>query len=155
MLYFCKEYTKQECIPVGCVPYTCQPSMWWSPLGVRSRRVGTYPLDIPAPPVGTWDQRYPLDMGQEMPTHPPLWTEWLTDACENINFPQLLLRSVMSDLLLGCIYIRAKAKAKVIIFFGLLPFTHHCNINTHIGNSATDWKRCQFRFRFRSNINTP
>ena len=28
-------------------------------------------------------------------THPP-WTEWLTDACENITFPQLLLRAVIN-----------------------------------------------------------
>ena len=26
--------------------------------------------------------------------HPPLWTEFLTHACENITFPQLLLRTV-------------------------------------------------------------
>ena len=30
-------------------------------------------------------------------TPPPLWTEFLTHACENITFPQLLLRTVMND----------------------------------------------------------
>ena len=56
---------------------------------------------------------------------------------------------------LGCIYIRANANAKAIFFFDLLPLTHRCSINTHNGNNATDWKRCRFRIRFRSNINVP
>ena len=29
-----------------------------------------------------------------LPPPDPLWTEWLTDACENMTFPQLLLRVV-------------------------------------------------------------
>ena len=30
--------------------------------------------------------------------HPlPMWTEFLTHACENITFPQLLLRTVKSE----------------------------------------------------------
>ena len=29
-------------------------------------------------------------------SHPPPWTEFLTHACENITFPQLLLRTVMN-----------------------------------------------------------
>ena len=49
------------------------------------------------------------------------------------------------------IYIRAKVKAKAIIFFDLLPLTHHCSINTQIGDNVTDRKRR----RFRSNINAP
>ena len=53
--------------------------------------------------------------------------------------------------LLGCIYIRVKAK--VIYFFDLLPLTHRCSVNTQIGNNATDRKRR--RFRFCSNINAP
>ena len=34
--------------------------------------------------------------GSVYPTYapPPLWTEFLTHACENITFPQLLLRAV-------------------------------------------------------------
>ena len=58
---------------------------------------------------------------------------------------------------LGCFYIRVrvKVKAKAIIFFDLLLPTHRCSMNTQIGNSATDWKRCRFRFHFRSNINAP
>ena len=53
------------------------------------------------------------------------------------------------------IYIRAKVKAKAIIFFDLLPLTHHCSINTQIGDNVTDRKRRRFRVRFRSNINAP
>ena len=26
--------------------------------------------------------------------NPPLWTEWLTDRCKNITFPQIRLRTV-------------------------------------------------------------
>ena len=40
---------------------------------------------------------------------------------------------------------------KQFFFFDLLPLTHHCCINTLIGNNATDRKRP----RFRSNINAP
>ena len=32
-------------------------------------------------------------MGRVHPS--PLWTKFLTDACENITFPQLLLRTVI------------------------------------------------------------
>ena len=57
---------------------------------------------------------------------------------------------------LGCIYIRAKAKAKAIFFVDLLQLTHRCGINTQetmqIGNK-TDRK--QYRFRFRFDINAP
>ena len=44
-----------------------------------------------------------------------------------------------------------RAKAKAIFFFDLLVLTHHCSINTQIGNNATGWKR----HHFRSNINVP
>ena len=30
-----------------------------------------------------------------LPCMPPLWTEWLTDRCENITFPQLCLQMVI------------------------------------------------------------
>ena len=50
---------------------------------------------------------------------------------------------------LGYIYIRAKAKAKIL--FDLLPLTHRCSLNTQIGNNAIDLKRR----RFRSSINAP
>ena len=58
----------------------------------------TYPT--PSPLDGTWDKAYlptpRRDLGPGIPTHfpPPLGTEWLTDACENITFRKLLLRSV-------------------------------------------------------------
>ena len=65
------------------------------------------------------------------------------------------MTSQWKELGLGFLYIRANAKAKAIFFFDLLPITHRCSINTQIGNNATDWKRCRFRFHFRSNINAP
>ena len=33
-----------------------------------------------------------------MHPHPPLWTEGMTHVCENITFPQLLLRTVVMTL---------------------------------------------------------
>ena len=44
------------------------------------------------PPEGTWDRDiYPLQKGpRTRDTYLPSSTEWLTDACENITFPQLL-----------------------------------------------------------------
>ena len=83
--------SEQECIPVGCVPPTCQSYMWWLPLDVSSTPPPwTYP-----PPRRAWDQRYaPAERTWDQ-GYPPtlLWTKWLTDECENITFQQLLLRA--------------------------------------------------------------
>ena len=57
------------------MPPVCRLYVWW---------VGTHP----PPPERSWGQGY-------SPAH-PLWTLWLTDTCENIIFPQLLLRSVIN-----------------------------------------------------------
>ena len=50
------------------------------------------PLGLNQPPPRTYPppQR---DLAQGILT-PPLWTEWLTDACENITFPYLRWRAV-------------------------------------------------------------
>ena len=61
---------KQESIPVGCVPSAAVA-------------VG----GVSACPGGVC----PVHAG----IHPPKWTEFLTHACENITFPQLLLRTVI------------------------------------------------------------
>ena len=71
--------------------------VWWPPLGVSGDwgwGVGgglTHPLDNPPTPIhtpqGTSDQRYsPLPKGHGTRYTHPSWTEWLTDACENITF---------------------------------------------------------------------
>ena len=85
------------------------PLPWtYSPLLDISQTGHTHPCTYPNPPKGswyqayllleeTWDQAYPLPQkgsGTTSDTHPP-WTEWLTDACENITFPQLLLQVVI------------------------------------------------------------
>ena len=36
--------------------------------------------------------------GHAMPCHAPLWTEFLTHACEKINFPQVLVWAVMKPM---------------------------------------------------------
>ena len=91
---------QEESIRIGCVAPTCQMYMCWSPLGVSSRGMGIHPLDIPIPwkVPGTRDTHLPLsgkDMEPGISTY-PLWTKWQTDTCENITFPQLLLRAVIT-----------------------------------------------------------
>ena len=60
----------------------------------------TYPptLDIPNP-LESWDQTYPpLEKTWNQGYLPLLWTEWLTDACENITFRQLRWRAVTNQI---------------------------------------------------------
>ena len=61
---------KQVCIPVGCVPSASVAVCWGEWEGGVCTALGQAPL--------------------------PLWTEWLTDGCKNITFPQLRLRTVMN-----------------------------------------------------------
>ena len=55
---------------------------------------------LPCMPPATHSPYYacpPTPYTPHLPrTPPPLWTEWLTDICKNITFPQLLLRTVKS-----------------------------------------------------------
>ena len=122
--YCSVDILKQECIPVGCIPsaavaiWGCLPkgvsASWGVCLGGVSALVGcllrgvsawgsVYPgecLPMGVHPPQTQRQtasprprgRYPPDPEAEGDT--PLWTEFLTHACENITFPQLLLRMV-------------------------------------------------------------
>ena len=74
-----KKNQQQECIPVGCVPYVRNSGR---------RRRGVWPEAVSDQGGGVYPSmhwgRHPL----------PLWTEWLTDICKNITFPQLRLRTV-------------------------------------------------------------
>ena len=112
--YYCFVDTlKQECIPVGCIPSAavsvggglpqggvcprgflpgvCLPSGMsaWGVSVWGGVCLGVYPLR----PRG----RYcPLDPETNTPStsrgRHPLWSEFLTHACENITFPQLLTK---------------------------------------------------------------
>ena len=78
--------TQQECIPVGCVPSSAVaiPSRGVSASGVSAW--GRLPMGM----VSAWGECLPRGMC----TSP----HGQTDACENIIFPQLLLRTVkMAD----------------------------------------------------------
>ena len=66
-----------SCLPRGCLPGGCLPG-------------GCLPRGRCLPERVCVSQHA---MGQT--PHRPLWTEFLTHACENITFPQLLLRTVM------------------------------------------------------------
>ena len=69
---------QQECIPVGCVP---SAAITISGGGVCLGAQGGGGICVSQ-----------QSTGQTPP--PPLWTEFLTRACESITFPQLLLRTV-------------------------------------------------------------
>ena len=63
-------------------------------LGV-SAQGSVHPMDSEADtPIACWDTPPPIACWD---THPhPLWTEWQTDGCKNITFPQLRLWAVKS-----------------------------------------------------------
>ena len=77
---------QQECIPVWCIPPASVAmggggGLPWEAVclgGVCLRRVEVHPSSHCMPGY--------------TPPH-PLWTEWITHACENITFPQLRLRA--------------------------------------------------------------
>ena len=88
--------TKQECIPVGCIP-----SAHWLHLVVFGGGGGCMPgdrvcLGVCMPGGLTCRGRGHACQGVCVPCTPILWTEFLTHACENITFPQLMLRAVIS-----------------------------------------------------------
>ena len=86
-----KPYLKQESIRVGCEPSVCRPFPIVPCSGVDIPWTYPPPRTYPCPDIHT----HPLEGPVTRDTHPPLWTEWLTDARENITSPQLLLRAVI------------------------------------------------------------
>ena len=46
------------------------------------------PLDRKTPPEVTWDQAARQEVRSDIIQGPPLWTDQLTHACENITLPQ-------------------------------------------------------------------
>ena len=107
---------KKECIPIGCVPPTSVAILgcvWQTPPGQtppHRNPLGRHPTPSPwadtpwadfapgqIPPPGQYTPTQ-LHVGILTPAHCMLgytpWTEEMTHACENITFPQLLLRAV-------------------------------------------------------------
>ena len=56
--------------------------------------LGRHPLGRHPLPIACWDTPSPLIACCDTPP----WTEFLINACENITFPQLLLRAVIREL---------------------------------------------------------
>ena len=104
-------HKKQECIPVGCVLSAavatggsargcvcpgegCQPgrvsARGVSAKGCLCQGVSTRGC-LPGECLPGGGVVYPVHAGIHTT---PLWTEWLTDRCKNITFPQLRLRTV-------------------------------------------------------------
>ena len=80
-----RSQVEQECIPAGCVPSAAvavSPATH-APLPYTPLTYHTHPLPC-MPPCHI----HPTAM------HAPPRSEFLTHACENITFPQLLLRTV-------------------------------------------------------------
>ena len=80
--YELKINNKQECIPVGCIPPALSERQRppWKEHGTRDR--------------DPWKEHGTRDVHclSSYKNPSPLWTEWLTDRCKNITFPQLCLR---------------------------------------------------------------
>ena len=88
--WFPKLTEKRECIPVGCVPSAAVAMSGGGclPKGVSAR--GCLPgRCLPGGGVSA--------KGRWGVYSPRLWTEFLTHACVNITFPQLLLQTVMKN----------------------------------------------------------
>ena len=75
---------KQECIPVGCVPAACRPYLG----GGWSWGVYLVPGGVPGRGGVHLVAGVYLALGG-VPHTPPLWTEFLTHACENITLAQI------------------------------------------------------------------
>ena len=101
-----KTIYEQECIPVGCVTSAAVAVCWgrgsgWGVFGqgvwCLARR-GCLPRGGCLPGGGVCPggsaRRGDICLGC---TPPPMWTEFLTHACENITFPQLRLQTVISQ----------------------------------------------------------
>ena len=76
---------KQECIPAGCVPSAAVAVASWGGVTAQGRVClgeGWVGVCLVCP-EGVWQTSH-------------LWTEFLTHTCENITFPQLRLRTVIS-----------------------------------------------------------
>ena len=104
----------QECIPVGCLPFPCSgrlschacPPPCMHPCHACSLPCYACPPAMHAPlphtPTlpcmpPTLTHTWPLHYTYAALHHAcPLWTDFLTHACENITFPQLLLRTVIN-----------------------------------------------------------
>ena len=100
-----KDTNKKESTLVGCIPPAYQPYVfWWPAIGISTgrwgrglgiqREWGSYPrIILRTHPLGY------LPPPRYLPP-PPRYSpvDRMTDACENINFPQLLLWAVMMRL---------------------------------------------------------
>ena len=104
---------KQECIPVGCVPSTAaavstvmhmppamHPPTMHTPFTTHapSQTGPLHPTCSPLPHMPPFAMHAPLcHTHPPLPMHAPLChtpMDRMTDTCENITFPQLLLRTV-------------------------------------------------------------
>ena len=87
--------SQQECIPVGCVPSAAVVVFLVG--GVRP--AGCLGGCLPGGSVclgGVYPGVVYLGVSSQGRGVHPLWTEFLTHSCENITFPQLRLRVVIT-----------------------------------------------------------
>ena len=90
---------QQECIPEGCVPSAAVAFSGAGCVclgnvcpGVSAQR------GVCLGGVSPWGLCLPLGDGRRgIYTSPSLWTEFLTHACDNITFPQILFRTVITS----------------------------------------------------------
>ena len=106
---WCTNKSKQECIPVGCIPSTAV-----AVLGRGYLPGGCVCLEVCLPGsvcLGVYTS--------------PLWTEFLTHTCENITFQQLLLRTVnIPQLILA--KLDQSGSNRVLSFYPICKYTNLC-----------------------------
>ena len=115
----CNNMLNQECIPVGCLS-SAGLAVGGGCLSGRCLPRGCLPGGVC--PSACWDSQPPgqtrgVSALVHAGIHTPLWTEFLTHACENITFPQLRLRMVITT--------RKRSLGQGNVFTGVCLSTGH------------------------------
>ena len=119
----------QECIPVGCVlvasvattrcQYWGSPFLTETPLSQTASFTETPFTETPRRNMGPGTDSLQKEHGTRQSdrkwyhTETPPWTEWLTDRCKNIAFPQLRWRAVTT--IRSQIYLPKEADFRILL----------------------------------------
>ena len=129
-------------VPTTHAPLPCMsPCHTWPPSPCTPP---TLHASLPhMPPPHTHPATHPL------PHMPAPWTEWLTDRCKNIAFPQLRLREVMKQTFYQCIavLITFKTCAWSEVFNEITPDPTHRRLHipfSHVSESGINKKSWGF-----------
>ena len=113
---------EQECIPVGCVPSAAVAVCPGWGVSAQGGRVSTQGGCLPRGHLPGLGGMY------ISPTHPSR-TEYLTDACENITFPQLRLRTVKTKYSSGIVEAQLTYLQTLLLPSNYTAVSHHTSIS--------------------------